>query len=532
MLDPDTWVINADDIEAFALRRLVAGCTTSMLSAGPTLRQFLDEETVGAQLGGPRPKSVRDRLRDLVVEPTTPSAEMRRGWTRAVRTAYPGDDTPPFRVRDHRRLSLTELVLDAFNQGCVTSTILAIGPSPAVYVVAFSGTACTRDEGEASRPQSDRDIYATTSGYIPVRIHMELSGSLAAIRPSVTVRGVGENDWADPRDNSEPLLLDGPLDVPPGLLERAQPYSGGNQFSLTHQVTGGPAPALALHGANLAAQSGAGQYNFITHSRGGPSCIMAAWFLYAYGAHDVPVNIFAIDPVPGKGNWYGIMTQLPPNVDNYVGVYAWDHLDIGFNALVPRPNGRMTGQSHAIDLGDTWDTLADKYQLDDPLAPNTQGLEQPVGYELYACRGRHSTVAGNSTADGLYVASNVSDDVRPVPELIYKLARAYLTEWGTTFPEASTVETSALELRRRIHKDPHRFDAMGGGAARRQPQARSPVRPPDLVHQRTDARAHLLPRRRRRGPAVQAGLPGHDCPEGRRLGQVDVLVVPPSQGRA
>src|ERR1700759_1752655 len=81
------------------------------------------------------------------------------------------------------------------------------GEPMTVFTVAFCGTACTRDEGEASRSGSDMRIYSPDTGYVPVRIHKEISGDLRAARPSVTVRGVGENDWAVPRDTSEPLVL-------------------------------------------------------------------------------------------------------------------------------------------------------------------------------------------------------------------------------------------------------------------------------------------------------------------------------------
>jgi hypothetical protein len=196
---------------------------------------------------------------------------------------------------------------------------------------------------------------------------------------------------------------------------------------------------LALHTANLAVASGAANINLIGHSRGAVQAIMAAWFIYAYGSRDLTVNIFAIDPVPGTGEWYGILTQLAPNVRNYVGIYSWDMglqpADKPFMALVPRPNMKMLGLSdgkETVKLGSTWDALADNYQQVDPLEPGP--ALQPQGYELFACRGRHSTVAGNSTADSGYNPDDVSD--------------------------------SAPELRRRIHTDPFRFDAMGGGATR------------------------------------------------------------------
>lgn len=368
----------------------------------------------------------------------------------------------------------------AESQRSVSTASAAASTSAAgVYTVCFSGTGCTRDEGEETRPESDKRIYAGDTGYIPVRIHKEISGNLRATSPSVTVRGVGENDWNLPRNNSEPLIFNAPLNAEKTLLSYVAGYSGGNQLSTIAQVDGWSAPALALHGANLAAASGAQKYNFIGHSRGAVECIMAAWFLYAYGSPSVrntPVSIFAIDPVPGTGQWYGILTQLPPNVVNYVGVYAWDQslqlsTDKGFGALVPRPNGLMTNKPNNVTLKyywwwpwDAWKFIADDAQLTDPLAPGN--FPQPVGYELYACRGRHSTVAGNATADGAYNPNNLSTDVAPIPQLVYKMARAYLTKWGTVFPTRCAVQDNALVLRRKINTNHREVDAMGGGETR------------------------------------------------------------------
>ena len=359
------------------------------------------------------------------------------------------------------------------------STILPLISNPAsIYTICFSGTGCTRDEGEVTRSESDKGIYCDNTGYIPVRIHKEISGDLKAKKLSVSIRGVGENDWAVPRDNSEPLQFDGPLKADPTLLSYVKSYSGGNQYSKATQLNGWSAPALALHAANLAAASGKKQYNFIGHSRGAVECIMAAWFIYAYGSDDVkniPINIFAIDPVPGTGEWYGILTQLPPNVVNYVGVYAWDMClepaDKPFMALVPRPNGLMTDKDNNVILKNSkwwpwnkWKYIADDAQLTNPLKLGTD--PQPKGYELYACRGRHSTVAGNSTTDSLYDPANVSDTVATVPEMVYKMVRAYLTKWGTAFPTASAASERVLSLRKKINTDHREFDAMGGGETR------------------------------------------------------------------
>ncbi|MEY9928707.1 hypothetical protein ABH926_003346 [Catenulispora sp. GP43] len=338
-----------------------------------------------------------------------------------------------------------------------------------VFTVCFSGTSCTRDEGEVSRPGSDKAIYSPDTGYIPVRIHLELAGSLTATSPSITVRGCGENDWAVPRNNSEPLVLTGPLNVPSDLLKATQKYSGGDQHSTVTALSGKDAPALALHAANLAARSGAKAFNFIGHSRGAMECVMAAWFLQAYGSAEVqkiPVRIIAIDAVPGPGNWYGIITQLPPNVADYVGVTAWDMLDTGFNGLVPRPNAKMAGTSQTLKLGSGWQDLADNYQLTDPLAAAKNGMRQPTNYQLFACRGRHATVAGNMTGNGEYDPADVNASAARVPELVYRLARAYLTKWGSDFRVASAVDTYSLPLRQEINLDQAVFDNMGGGPLR------------------------------------------------------------------
>ncbi|GEN12213.1 hypothetical protein SAMN05443572_107371 [Myxococcus fulvus] len=359
-----------------------------------------------------------------------------------------------------------------------------------VFTVCFCGTGCARDEGEETRYwdyktslvrflskterqlKSDKDIFDPQTGYIPVRIHKEISGGLRNTKLSGSVRGVGENDWFDQMDRCDPLLSN--LELTPGDLRKyVSSYSEGDQRGMANQGVGWSDAALALHGASLAAASGAEQYNFIGHSRGGVEAIMAAWFLYAYGGEsrrNIPINIFAIDPVPGMGEWYSIQTQLAPQVENYVGVYAWDHLDTGFGAVIPRPNARMTQQKAHQDiedgrgLGSTWSTLASNRQLADPLV--RQDLPQPQGYKLYAIRGRHGTVAGIYTTDGLYDAAKVSGDVGAVPRLVYKMARGYLTQWDTVFQTRSRVREGVKSLRRRIHTAHSHFDTMALGEVR------------------------------------------------------------------
>ncbi|MCD9507202.1 Tat pathway signal protein [Photobacterium phosphoreum] len=354
----------------------------------------------------------------------------------------------------------------------------ALSEKSNTITVSFCGTSCTRDEGEVSRNGSNKNIYLPSTGYIPVRIMKELDGF------GKSVRGCGQNDWAT-SSTSELLLVKGPLNVPSSLLSYIQSYISGDQYSLVEAAKGDSMPALALHGANIAAASKADTFNFIGHSRGSCEAIIAAWFLYAYGdekTRNTPVNIFAIEPVPGPGAWYGLLTQLPPNVVNYVGVYAWDMCDNintadhAYQAVVPRPNGRMRGENNDIKLHNQswlnwakreggWSVLADKAQQKNPLEHDDK-TPQPQGYELYTSRGRHSTVGGNTTADGAYDPSKDSDNVAPVPELIYKMARGYLTLWGTNFTTPCAVEDDVLTLRKHIHMFHREFDQMGGGPLR------------------------------------------------------------------
>lgn len=360
------------------------------------------------------------------------------------------------------------------------------------FTVIFCGTGCTRDEGEQTRvwknkiwqfwkddysTKSDKRIYNPKTGYIPVRIHKEIANQLTNTAASASVRGVGENDWYDQEDTSDPLLTkptNSKLTPPQTLLDYVASYTSGNQRTTTGQIAGWSSVALALHGACLAVDSGATKFNFIGHSRDAMQAIMAAWFIHAYGdstVKDIEINIFAIDPVPGSGEWYSILTQLSPNVKNYIGIYAWDHLDTGFSALIPRPNTSMTGETKTLALGDDWHNLADNWQLKDPLTSGTS--RSLTNYKLYACRGRHGTVAGNVTKNGGYNPDDVEpydqyipSQVPAVNELVYRLARGYLTDWGTIFATPSAVTTSVQQLRQDIHTRHRYFDLMGGGETR------------------------------------------------------------------
>lgn len=398
------------------------------------------------------------------------------------------------------------------------------------YTVCFNGTGCPRDEGEFTHNSftgsyGNKGAYHPKTGYLPNRMHIEINenitdgyipGSAEILQnrgtadintdKSASVRGVGMADFYldENVDKGQPKSYPLKRDVlsygaTEGSEDEKDPdniiryldeyfrndYTGESQKEL---VIGYGMSALALHGANLAAaaitrpENKATKIVFIGHSRGGCECMMAANFLYWYGTDQmkaVPVYIFAIDPVPGSGSWYHSFTQLTPNVKKYVGVYAFDHMDKGFSAVVPRPTKAMYNKGTepaplptkltptAIFFRDRtfFTKIGMDYHTDDPVTSNS--CDAPQDYDLYICRGKHGTVTGNMTTDSGQDPEKANPDrVGAVPKLVYKMARGYLAEWGVKFAatEPLVAETVA-ELRTQIEGEPTTalFDAMGGG---------------------------------------------------------------------
>mmetsp|Transcript_10839 Transcript_10839/g.16662 ORF Transcript_10839/g.16662 Transcript_10839/m.16662 type:complete len:478 (-) Transcript_10839:76-1509(-) len=288
---------------------------------------------------------------------------------------------------------------------------------------------------------------------------------------------------------------------PDNIIRYLDPYfeEDYNPESKKELAGGWGMMALALHGANLAAaairrdSNKATKIVFIGHSRGGCQCMAAANFLYWYGddaIKAIPVHIFAIDPVPGPGGWYQSFTQLTPNVKKYVGVYAFDHMAPGFSVCVPRPTKAMyAGGTEPTPLPEKVDQtvygmvyrslyfdnlffakfVGQNYHTHDPLEPSTL-LPALQDYDLYICRGMHGTVTGNTTTDsGTDPEKADLDDVGAVPKLIYKMARAYLAEWGVQFATTTPLVTeSVATLRAKIESESAtaKFDTMGGGTNR------------------------------------------------------------------
>ncbi|WDY57202.1 hypothetical protein [Pseudomonas sp. PSKL.D1] len=134
------------------------------------------------------------------------------------------------------------------------------------------------------------------------------------------------------------------------------------------------------------------QVNLVGWSRGGISCHMLANAM----AQDpelknIPVNIFAIDPVPGIGNLQSHRVKLAGNVKEYVGFFSRDERSKGFACVIPTAAGgtRM---------------------------------------RIYPMPGRHATLVGNASVDG-----GGSGKVLAEPGLIVRhLAEVCLTRWGVT----------------------------------------------------------------------------------------------------
>lgn len=132
--------------------------------------------------------------------------------------------------------------------------------------------------------------------------------------------------------------------------------------------------------------------NVIGWSRGAVTCHMFANALaQTEGWSQMPVNIFACDPVPGAGQFDAHRIRLRANVNEYVAVLAADERSRGFSPILPS------------------------------LAPSTR-------FFVTTMPGRHATLVGNARADGGDAGVNCLYG----PGLVTRdLAEKYLARWGT-----------------------------------------------------------------------------------------------------
>ncbi|MES3004293.1 MAG: hypothetical protein V4787_26620 [Pseudomonadota bacterium] len=132
--------------------------------------------------------------------------------------------------------------------------------------------------------------------------------------------------------------------------------------------------------------------NVIGWSRGAVTCHMFANALAeTEGWQDMPVNVFACDPVPGEGQFTAHRIRLGANVAEYVAVLAADERSRGFTPILPS------------------------------LAPRTRAF-------VTTMPGRHATLVGNAHTDGGSGGVNTLSG----PGLVTRdLAEKYLGRWGT-----------------------------------------------------------------------------------------------------
>ena len=136
------------------------------------------------------------------------------------------------------------------------------------------------------------------------------------------------------------------------------------------------------------------QVNAIGWSRGAVTTHMFANAMAADPQlRDLPLNVIAVDPVPGTGNFQKHRTHIPANVRNYVAFYARDERSLGFAATLP--------------------TLANNAQ--------TQAVYYPMP-------GRHATLVGNP---GNYIGGNGTNTFFGPGTVVRMLAEEYLAGWGT-----------------------------------------------------------------------------------------------------
>ena len=146
------------------------------------------------------------------------------------------------------------------------------------------------------------------------------------------------------------------------------------------------------------------QVNLVGWSRGGISCHMLANAMAKDPVlRNVPVNIFAIDPVPGVGNVQAERIALAENVREYVGFYSRDERSKGFACVIPS------------------------------VASGTQIC-------IYPMPGRHATLVGNASVDGASDGTVLKE-----PGLIVRhFAEVCLTRWGVRLGRQLALNDSQL----------------------------------------------------------------------------------------
>ncbi|RBP53114.1 hypothetical protein [Arenicella xantha] len=157
----------------------------------------------------------------------------------------------------------------------------------------------------------------------------------------------------------------------------------------------------------------------VGHSRGGVACLIASNYLAEWFA-SLDIKIIALDPVPGPGDWWPCLTQIPgmKNME-YVGIYAIDETSSGFNGVVPKVVG-VDGSSSKV----VWD----------PLSPTSDSKTisgwSNKNYTLLYTRGRHATVPGSRSSYGQGESDPINDNVGASGNLSNAYVINKLNAWG------------------------------------------------------------------------------------------------------
>jgi hypothetical protein len=161
--------------------------------------------------------------------------------------------------------------------------------------------------------------------------------------------------------------------------------------------------------------------NLVGWSRGGISCHMLANALYNdVQLRDIPVNIFAIDPVPGISNFQSEKVKLEKNVKEYVAFYARDERSKGFSCVIPQTS---------------------------PLTKT----------HVYPMPGRHGTLVGNAAADGVSGPKTLAEP----GQIVRHFAEACLKRWGVTLNKTLNLTHAQLEnLHTVMGRDDSKYVAM------------------------------------------------------------------------
>jgi len=171
----------------------------------------------------------------------------------------------------------------------------------------------------------------------------------------------------------------------------------------------------------------------VGHSRGGVACLIASNYIAEWFA-PLGIKIIALDPVPGPGDWWECITQIPgiKNME-YVGIYAIDETSYGFNGVVPRV--KYVDGSKKVSV---WDPLSPIKSSSSAGAASWSNND----YQLIYTRGRHATVPGSRSSWGQGDTDPNNDNVGASGNLANAYAIKKLNGWGLALTEISDQQVS------------------------------------------------------------------------------------------